>query len=449
MTRNRRPVTIELRAPVTIPAGPPRGNTVATLPYVPGSVLRGALAALWISRHGPPDPGHPRRSEFIEIFEGDTHWPSVYPTPGPGPEPLSVLRCKYRPLEACHDWAVDEASSRAGGSSPSGSHRTCPVCGGPTRYGKGQVDGARTVRRTRTALDSLGIGRTGTAAEAQLHTVEALAAGTVLAGSVTLPADGAADAFCDEVDGTTIRLGRRRSVQGAAVVRIGSALPPETATSRDDGLAVVRFTTDAILVDDAGRPVAQPDARRLGRALGLPLASIERAWVRSGPRGGWHGASGLPKPVETVIVAGSTFLCRPAEAPDAERRLATTLRGAGLRRNEGFGTVEIDPDEWRPLGAAVGGAARDFDRSLDDDGSLHSWHGLAGDEVDWLEQMLSQRLVSLERHPDAPPPDLPPRVDKMPARFRSRVRAVLASRDLDEIRRERDELRRLQLEADP
>jgi hypothetical protein len=59
--------------------------------------------------------------------------------------------------------------------------------------------------------------------------------------------------------------------------------------------------------------------------------------------GGWHVASGLPKPAELAVAAGSAFIIRTERAvANADiQRLAS--RGVGLRRHEGFGDLAGPP----------------------------------------------------------------------------------------------------------
>ncbi|RAY16850.1 hypothetical protein DPM19_01400 [Actinomadura craniellae] len=103
-----------------------------------------------------------------------------------------------------------------------------------------------------------------------------------------------------------------------------------------------------MIVDAAGRPALDP-VEEILRVLGLGPDTVEesRAWIRPGRAGGWHIASGLPKPDEIVVERGSVVVLHLKERPEraALRRLAT--EGIGLRRIEGFGTVEVNPAPWR------------------------------------------------------------------------------------------------------
>jgi hypothetical protein len=111
---------------------------------------------------------------------------------------------------------------------------------------------------------------------------------------------------------------------------------------------IVRLTSPAIIVDDAGRPALDPVAEIL-RVLGLPSSSVEssRCWTRPVRVGGWHAASGLPKPVELAMELGSVVLLHFHEPPGLEGLLRLARDGVGLRRIEGFGSVQVNPPPWR------------------------------------------------------------------------------------------------------
>ena len=113
--------------------------------FVPGSVLRGALAALWLAEHRPPKPDTTSDMEFQRLFEGGVRFGPLYPSDN-ALRPLSVFGCKYADDDTCrrfsHDAAFDGAAPAA-----------CPVCGSPVEASKGGVDGVRIVEHTRVQLD--------------------------------------------------------------------------------------------------------------------------------------------------------------------------------------------------------------------------------------------------------------------------------------------------------
>ena len=80
----------------------------------------------------------------------------------------------------------------------------------------------------------------------------------------------------------------------------------------------------------------------LTEALGIPALVAQRvvAWVQAG---GWHATSGLPKPQELAVTAGSAYII-PPERFVGDSALATlAARGLELRRHEGFGDLAPPP----------------------------------------------------------------------------------------------------------
>lgn len=424
-----RTISITLDAPVTIPDGPPRGNISRTRSYVPGSVFRGAMAGLWITKHGVPDPDNPLRGEFIELFEGSVRWTDLR-TEHTSPTPPSVVECKYKPDLACEEFSYD-AAVESGSDLPV----ECPECHGPTARGKGRTRGLRLERHTRTAVTSLGTGRTGTATDETLHTVDSIPAGTVLTGVVHTSGSDTAAQFIDSINGQAIRLGRRKTIQGRATINVTNA---ETVipTIRADGRIIVRLVSDAIIIDDAGRSLRRFDQAEFRNVLGDDTLEIDpTSWVRTGSIGGWHNAAGLPKPAEVTILAGSTVSLTGATSVTAADLTRLIGRGIGVRRNEGFGAVTVNPDAWRP-------AARPsrVDVSADNADTPDVLFTASLEDQKWLAHLLADRTICLDEGRAGPTLAPRRRLDDMAPPLRSRVRELLASTDRSEVNAARDRL---------
>jgi CRISPR-associated protein Csx10 len=316
--------------------------------HVPGIVLRGALAAMWIGQHGTPDGA--AREPFRELFEVGLR---------PGPllpdhaylRPLSVTRCKRPP---------DESHARASlhDQAFAGERSTCPVtgCGGPVEPGRGEVEFPPGTDPLLT-LTHVPHGRDGVAVDGGLHARHYLKPGTRLTGRLSAPPSTFLDGFSA---GGDIWLGGRRTVGGRATL----ALTPELLAVPQAGLAAgarvaLRLTSPGVFVDGAGRPSAHP-IPDLADALGVAADRIEllRRWWRPTTVRGWHAATGLPKPTDHAVAAGSTWLLRLPEAVTGDRLATLAADGLGLRRTEGFGQVVVARGPWLPptLGPAPEGA---------------------------------------------------------------------------------------------
>lgn len=182
-----------------------------------------------------------------------------------------------------------------------------------------------------------------------------------------------------------------------------SAAPVIPASARADGAMVVRLTSPAIIVDDAGRPTLDPVPEIL-RVLGMPLSSAEKArsrcWTRPVRAGGWHAASGLPKPAELGMELGSVLVLHFREQPSPESLQHLALEGIGLRRIEGFGSVQLNPPPWRRARALPAAKVPAQEAEPSALAPLRD-HGLLDDEltVRWLVSRCRLVLVERERDP--------------------------------------------------
>lgn len=317
-------ITVILEQPVAAGTGPRPDYRNPTHNHIPGAVLRGACAAEWIRRLGPPAPGEPHRAQFLEIFEGEGVFGPLYKA-GSLPTPISVWHHKYGPAEKCLTLWWDAAYAE---SSPS-----CNKCHQRLEQSKGKPrTKAEELHRTRVALDLDGVARDGL-----LFRTDALADSQVFTGWVS---GRAVEAFSPPgVAIDFLRLGGDRSTSGLASVQVDRTAQPDLLERGKDRSVVLRLAAPGIFIDDAGLPANAPDTAELADALGVDTATVADSWTRWGEAAGWHGASGLSKPTERCVTAGSTYLvqCDKAPADEALRRLR--VRGLGLRRREGFGAL--------------------------------------------------------------------------------------------------------------
>ncbi|WP_317493492.1 type III-B CRISPR module-associated Cmr3 family protein [Haloechinothrix sp. LS1_15] len=321
-------VTVELKEPVAAVRHIRSDFRQDVHEYVPGTVLRGALAAAWIRDNGPPSP---EDGEFLSVFEGDGSFGPLHHRNGLSlPVPLSVKVHKYRPREDCTQLWWDEAM---------GEHDSvCPNCGGRLEHSKGQAMGqVELATRTRVALDEHGVARDG-----NLFSQNMLPAGMRLTGWLYGPAVRAVTSGTDSPG--TVLLGAGRSVRGRADLTIDARHSPEPVeVDNRDGVPVVvlRLSSPGIFVDAYGLPCESPSRDELSEVLGVEVQDVRERerWTRWTEAGGWHAASGLPKPTERAVAPGSTYLVRCAEAPDENALRTLRARGIGLRRREGFGAL--------------------------------------------------------------------------------------------------------------
>jgi CRISPR-associated protein Csx10 len=308
------------------------GYDKGTLPYVPGGTVRGALATAWIQQNGIPDTGNRLREQFIGLFERDIRYGPLLQE-GTSVTPLTATWCKYPGTPACATWSADAAVD--------GDITLCPHCRKGTETGKGEVTGVRIRRIMRTRLDP-----DGRAVEGNLFARHELVSGLTYRGHLAGRHPWLAEP-------REIWLGGRTSTSGLADIRVAdepatSPVPAVRASPRPDGALVIMLTSPAVIVDDAGRPALDP-AREILRVLGIDAAALHasQCWTRPVRVGGWHAASGLPKPVELAMSMGSAVVLHFRQQPSQNQLTHLADQGIGLRRIEGFGTVDINPQPWQ------------------------------------------------------------------------------------------------------
>lgn len=320
-------LTLTLSQPAQIGDRARKNFVLSTMEHVPGSVVRGALAAAWLARYGVSRPGTPERKQFLDLFEGGVRFGPLL-RDGTEFMSLAVVGHKYDPTTACATVDYDRAMTDQ--DPPA----YCPDCQSPLEQRRG-LHGDRLAPARRT---SVAIGEDGTAISGQLFTRELLGAGQVFRGTITATADQQAVL----ADLGQVRIGGRRTTHGLAEIVIRDSGTPPAAQRRPDGDLVIRLRSPGIFTDDYGRPVRQPVPHDLERALGVP-ARVVRSWTRWEQAGGWHAASGLPKHQELTVAAGSTFLIHPERVVDDTALRNLAARGLGLRRHEGFGDLAPPP----------------------------------------------------------------------------------------------------------
>jgi CRISPR-associated protein Csx10 len=319
-------LVLNLRQPAQVGDKARSDFVLGTHHYLPGSAVRGAFAASWIAAHGTPAMGSPARDEFVRLFEGEVRFGPLFADAEF--VPLSVISHKYQPTGECpvveYDRALDENVPAR-----------CPECKSPLEQTKGLRGAAiRVQRRTSVAISSTGVARRG-----QIVTRDTLTAGQSFRGTL-VAADP--DLLATLVQLGPIRIGGRRTTHGAAEVQIRPNDPLPSAQRRQDGRLVVRLRSPGVFVDKQGRPSRDPAPWELEDVLGCP-ARVAQRWTRWHTAGGWHIASGLPKPVELAVAPGSTYLIETEGQPTDAALAELGRRGLGLRRHEGFGDLAPAP----------------------------------------------------------------------------------------------------------
>lgn len=348
-------------------------NSGVSYPYIPGSLVRGALAGAYQrSLHVKSlDAADPLTRKLF--FDGHTRYLNAYPVaPAEGgkgdsgsarllPTPLSWHVEKGIKTHA-YDFAVQVPA-------PPDGERTVvqykavqpsqPFC---LRMGQELVTISPERQVTvHTARDRIyGRARQGSGAVFQY---DALAPGQVLRG-VILVEDEGADELQRLLETITTLGGSANSGYGRVKIGDIAAHSVEPGAWREIGGVtkpvaagepfIVTLLSDAILRDrTTGLPGVDLCAE-LGALLNAKIATAKladrRSAIRMGKTGGFNRRWGLPLVQTQCLAAGSVWVVTADKDLGAAAQQALELRGIGERRSEGFGRLAF---QWQ--GAPVAG----------------------------------------------------------------------------------------------
>lgn len=369
-----------VRQPVSAAARREAGYVTTAFPYVPGWVLRGALAASWIREHGEPSRSSPHRAEFIDLFEGSIRFGALVAV-GTAFEPLSVVRCKYPRSIECQQFEVDLVAVTA---------NRCAHCGGSLEALKGALRNSVLREHARVALD-----QSGRALDGQLFTREEIPVGSELQGCIA-----GEHPWLAGLQSAATWFGGRRSTAGRADITATVGTEPQAGPTDQPDQLVIRCVSPMISLDRYGRAQLRPANDEVAYRLGVEEHSVRlvRQFVRPTTIGGWHMASGLPKPRELAAVPGSTFVFSVSglDAPACQQLAGV---GLGQRTREGFGWIEVNPPSWsapRPRRPAS-------PTTVSPDLDVSALCELAAADRAWAISLLRERLLEIEQRLAAAP----------------------------------------------
>lgn len=365
-------ITLTAKSPIAIGEWmTSRSNVRESLSYLPGGVLRGALAQAVLEQLGKHNTSKRRLSQasselqeaFDDVFGKDGARFSFLMPFGEDwiPAPATALFNKQN-----DQYLYDTLFALIRGAPYA---MLCPETGERLERGRGYLirenDQWRKAKPPRmTTYVRVGLNRaTEAAEESVLYAIEAIEPPAEFTGYVDFPEDKCADAFQKILkalrwrDNTiSLRIGSARSRGFGEVelksdeVQLKASEAPLNEFSERAGKPIFTLLarTPVIVYDLCGQPAPTLTPELLHEYLpGLPASvqllepatRIERELVS-----GWSGAWGMPKPVQQAIAPSSVFTYTYAEHEQeslTQWLQQLEMHGVGERTAEGYGRFTV------------------------------------------------------------------------------------------------------------
>ena len=344
--------------PLLMSAGPPAGNLIETLDFIPGNTVRGLLARRYMTRGGKPEDDIFRRL----FLSGETRF-GFASINGSQTIPLSARSCKYNSgfIEDKEHGVIDILLSDK-------KEKRCikENCKHPVDYLEGfwnpetckkeKVD-KRLI--TRTAIDPV----RGSASHEQLYSQRVIEEGQTFVSAIEIPNDLVPDFKALFLGHFTACIGKGRS-RGQGWVEVKEVEPPAFSFegtlkerferfNNDKGLSLLAVTllSDAIFHDEYLRDCTAPDVSHL-KSLGIKENEWKlkhcRAFASQRLVYGFDGKPlQLPRQPRLAVAAGSVFVFEPEDGvtPDSPDGNGNGIGWIGDNNREGFGHAVL----WHPF----------------------------------------------------------------------------------------------------
>jgi len=335
---------IHLQEPLlaTVLEGDP--NSSVSLPFIPGSLLRGALVAQYLRDH--PDADIAADPKLRALFlNGKTRYLNAYPLDARGratlPTPAAwhhnkgeetpVYDLSVEPEPTVDDWQAEAVNE--------------PFC----QLDGNEVTFYRPLRQMNVHTQRDRVMGRATEDSGAVFRYEALAAGQSF-GGVVLCEDEEAAKTLESLLKAALFLGGSHNA-GYGRVEIGllkradkwQEVPLTPAVVPANSKLTITLLSDALLRDANGQYIPFLTAEWLEARLGVTLRlDRERTFAKATIVGGFNRKWGLPLPQTPAARTGSVYTFKTESPIPAEKLTSLIVEGIGERRVEGFGRLTIN-----------------------------------------------------------------------------------------------------------
>lgn len=348
-------VTLQTEQPVLATSFQGDPNSDVSYPYIPGSVIRGALIGRYLKRHSLQDADI-LQDESVQrlFFNGSTQFLNAYLEEAKGKRTLPIPRSWRKEKGAnlpCQVFDLsqnipEDTSLKAVDGEFCTVERESYLV---TLYTVGKrinIHNLRHRRRGRAVPDKLdAAGNVVEAGEGAVFRYEAIDAGQTFQ-AVILCKDADEQTLTDLLTPADLWLGGSQSAGygHTKILKIGTVanwnetgIQPKQRCDRDT--LIVTLLSDLILQDEQGHYVADP--KLVAQQLSLSETQLTSNYTRTTLIGGFNRKWGLPLPQVQALAAGSVLMFDNVSVT-AEQIAAWEEWGLGDRRVEGFGRIAIN-----------------------------------------------------------------------------------------------------------
>ena len=312
-------------------------NSATSYPFIPGSMIRGALARLYQKQNATNDLAGDKEEARPLFFDGAVCFLNAYPVaPGSGVRMLPAPRSWFNEKDTASDvrasisdFAIEQDDKIQKPKSPTGEFCASNPAGvilfDPVR--QVNVHNASTDRNRKAAGVS------------QVYRYDALAEGQVFSGAIVSEDEALLKKMADLLGETLLLGGSHTGGYGRVSVQKSDTLDPDwheyqpERAQGDDDAVIITLLSD-VLMPANGAPALGAFVRALG--ADQPADQIESAYYDLRLVGGFNRKWGLPLPQSWALQAGGVFRLKKGALPES------IPAGIGERQVDGFGRIAVN-----------------------------------------------------------------------------------------------------------
>ena len=315
--------------------------------HIPGSMLMGYFAGLWIKTHMQAGDKAHECPIFNRIFiKGGVKFSFAYPGVNVPfyPAPASIKTDKMKKM--FFNEANEGNQTNSSTTSKLGGYANIDEFGKKKRVNMATLQFESAMHHARPYNRGLGSPlKDNNVSSGAFYSYTALSAEQCFYGHIEGHEADLDRLFNLLPDRATIRLGRSRTAQyGSATFnwKNKDAKSGNPVSVEVGGKICVTARSPLILCDNGGNFNPSPEllAEKLSKKLGYEF-EVDRSFVTDTKVAGYNAAWLLPRPQMPAITGGSAVVLRCTQAPDSTTGISCNIH-VGLRTGEGFGHVFIE-----------------------------------------------------------------------------------------------------------